>query len=48
MKASLTALALALALLCTAWLWFFADQKWLALIPLAAAVVIGLLPLFRR
>jgi len=48
MKASLAALAAAVGFLLTAWLWFFSDQKWLALIPLAAAVIIGLLPLFRR
>ena len=46
--AYLRPLALLVAFLLTAWLWFFSDQKWFALIPLTAAVVIGLLPLFRR
>ena len=46
--AYLRPLALLVAFLLTAWLWFFSDQKWFALVPLTAAVIIGLLPLFRR
>jgi hypothetical protein len=46
--AYLRPLLLLLAFLFTAWLWFFSDQKWVALLPLAAAIVIGLWPLFKR
>ncbi len=43
-----TPLGLLIALFLTAWIFFFADQKWWVLVPLAAAVIIGLFPLFRR
>ena len=46
--AYLKPLALLVAFFLTAWLWFFSDQKWFALLPLAAAIIIGLSPLFRR
>ena len=41
-------LALLIAFFVTAWIWFFADEKWLVIFPLAAAVVIGLFPVLRR
>jgi hypothetical protein len=46
--AYLKPLVLLVAFFLTAWLFFFSDQKWLAVLPLAAAIIIGLSPLLGR